>query len=429
MTRRILSQMLLGAGLLLALHSPPLAAEDKAADWPQFRGPGGLGTGTGKDLPVSWSPSSNVVWKTKLPGPGSSSPVVVGNRIFLTCYTGYRNGGDTDQIARHVLGLNRADGNILWTKEIKATPAEQVLEQGARRVETHGYASSTPAADAERVYIFFGKTGVFAFDHAGKQVWQTSVGTGHHRYGSATSPVLFGDTVIVNASVESSALMALNRKTGDVVWKSPGIQDSWNTPLLVDVPGGKTELVVTMKNLVVGVDPATGERLWTCRGVDDYMVPSVVAHDGVVYAVLGREGAVLAIRAGGQGDVTNSRVLWRVAKSRNVASPVYSEGRLYFATEELGMIRCLDAKTGKAVFEERLQPSPGEIYASPLLADGKLYIMSRQRGAYVLEAGSEFQLLAHNVLDDKSLFNSSPAVVDNRLLLRSDEYLYCLCQR
>jgi outer membrane protein assembly factor BamB len=399
------------------------------ANWPQFRGAGGLGVSKAKGLPVAWSAQKNVVWKVELPGPGGSSPVVWGERLFLTCYSGYGVSGkasDMKRLRRHLICLNSVDGKVLWNKQIE--PAAPDQEYG-RRIQLHGYASSTPAVDGERVYAFFGTSGVFAFDHAGTQLWRASVGVGMHEYGSATSPVLYRDMLIVNASVENESLVALNCRSGKVVWQAPGIRESWNTPLLVDLAGGKTELVVTLRGQVIGLDPANGQRLWTCRGVDDYMVPSAVAHQGVVYALLGRDGTVLAVRAGGRGDVSNSHVLWRVSKGRNVASPVYYQGHLYFVPETLGVARCLDAKTGQAVYEQRLEPPPGEIYASPIIADGKLYYVSRQRGVYVLVAGPKFQLLAHNDLADPSIFNASPVVAGNRLLLRSDRYLYCLGEK
>lgn len=409
----------MGSGLLIAFLSSMLLAQDKSPDWPQFRGPGGLGIGKSTELPMIWSPNENVLWKTKLTGAGASSPIVVNNRVFLTSYT-----GAGERLLRQVHCFNMADGKLLWTREVKAAVLEQPLD--GSRVELHGYASSTPVADGERLYVFFGSSGVVAFDYSGRQLWQTGIGTGRHRYGSGTSPVLHRDLLIVNASVERGALIALNRRTGQMVWQTPGIAESWNTPLVVDLPDGGSEVVVTIRGWVIGVDPANGQRLWQCRGVEDYMVPSTVAHEGVVYALLGRDGTVLAVRAGGRGDVSNSHVLWRVSKGRNIASPVYYQGHLYFVTENIGVVRCLDAKTGQTVYEQRLNPAPGDIYASPLVADGKLFILSRERGAFVLAAGSKFQLLAHNDLGDRSRFSATPAVVGDRLLLRSDEYLYCL---
>jgi len=398
-------------------------------DWPQFRGPGGLGVSEAKSLPVTWSAQKNIVWKTPLPGPGSSSPIVVGDCIFVICYTGYgvsRQAGQMTTLKRHLLSLKRSDGTILWNKAVEAKQPEHRYEG---HVQRHGYATSTPAADGQRVYVFFGKSGVLAFDYGGKQLWQADVGSDIHRYGSGNSPVLYQNLVIVNASVESESLVALDQQSGKEVWRVQGIRNSWNTPLLVEVPGGKTELVVTIHGQVLGFEPTSGKQLWHCTGVDDYMVPSVVAHEGVVYCLLGRAGTVMAIRAGGRGDVSKSHVLWRFDKGRNIASPVHYEGHLYFVREARGIARCLQAKTGLVVYEQRLTPAPDEIYASPLVADGKIYYVSRERGTYVLAAKPQFQLLAHNVLGDPSIFNASPVAIGGRLLLRSERYLYCIGEK
>jgi len=228
--RRSVSLPLASAMALAVNLMPALAAQDTAADWPRFRGPGGLGVSPAKGLPVAWGPQENVAWKTELPGPGASSPIVVGERVFLTCYSGYgvqgQPGGSMDELKLHVVCLNANDGKIRWTKDI-----EPKLPEQANPREGHGYASHTPVADPERLYVFFGKSGVYAFDHGGKQLWAADVGSKTNGWGSAASPILAGDLVIVNASVESESLVALDRKTGKEVWRARGIRESWNTPI------------------------------------------------------------------------------------------------------------------------------------------------------------------------------------------------------
>ena len=206
-----------------------------------------------------------------------------------------------------------------------------------------------------------------------------------------------------------------------------------NTPVLVDVPGGGTELVVSMpgkpEGSIVGYDPKTGNELWRCRGIPDtgYVCPSVVADNGVIYAIGGRKNTALAVRAGGRGDVTDSHVLWRTAKGSNVTSPVYYQGHLYFIHEKQGLAYCLDAKTGDSVYAERLDPRPGIVYSSLTVADGKLYAVSQHNGTFVLAAEPKFKLLAHNMLgDDDSRANASLAVHNGQLLLRNDRYIYCI---
>jgi outer membrane protein assembly factor BamB len=398
-----------------------------AADWNRFRGPDGLGISTEKDLPLEWSAKKNIVWKTKLPGPGTSSPVTTGNRIFLTCYTGYgqtvENPGKQTDLKRHLLCLDRKDGSITWSKEFDPVlPEHEYKGEGSY----HGYSSSTPITDGEHLYVFFGKSGVYCFDLDGKEIWHVLVGKNTDRWGSATSPLLYKDLLIVNASVESGALVALDKKSGKEVWRTPGISSAWNTPLLVKPAEGDVELVVSIQNWVVGINPDTGKELWRAEGIHRYVCPSVVAHDGVVYAI-GGDQASLAVKAGGRGDVTKTHVVWREGKGTNVPSPIYYEGHLYWASDHDGVVNCQDAATGKFVYQKRLEPASGLIYASPLLADGKIYYVSQKKGTYVVAAKPEYQLLAHNVIeDDGSRTNASLAVSNGQLLLRSDQYLYCI---
>lgn len=397
----------------------------QSGDWSQFRGPGGLGVSHERGLPLTWSSTQNIVWKTALPGAGASSPIVIGQRIYLTCYTGYgvpgQPRGDLAQLKRHLLCLNRSDGKILWSR----TAETKLPEESS--VREHGYAASTPAADGERVYVFFGKSGVFALDHNGRTLWQADVGSRSSGWGSAASPVLVGNMVIVNASVESESLVALDKRTGKEVWRARGIREAWNTPQWVSLAAGRTELVVAIFGKLLGFDPSSGERLWSCEtNISWYMAPSVVARDGIVYSIGGRTGGALAVRAGGRGDVTASHRLWTGRKGSNVSSPVLHEGHLYWAHEGLGIAYCAEAKTGNIVYEERLTPAPGNIYASPALADGRLYYLSRRGHAYVVAAKPAFEQLAHNDLSDGSIFDGSPAVSSGQLLLRSDRFLYCI---
>jgi len=416
----------LRSSLLVAV----LALAAAGADWPQFRGPGGVGESSEQGLPETWSDDENIVWKTALPGHGASSPITYGDRIYLTAYSGYglseEQPGEMNDLERQVVCLDRASGKIVWTQPIETLLPEQPY-QGFQAL--HGYASSTPATDGERLYVFFGKSGVFAFDLNGKPLWRTSLGEKIHNWGSATSPVLYKNLVIVNASVESGALVALDKSNGEEVWRTPGMIAAWNSPLLVDLPGGGVDLVISVKGQLRGFDPETGNERWHCAGIEDYVCPSVIAHDGIVYAIGGRGRPGLAVAAGGEGDVTD-KILWKTPKGSNVSSPVFHDGYLYWASESQGVAYCVDAKSGNTVYAERIEPRPDRIYASPVVADGKIYYVSRDKGAYVLPARPEYKLLAHNVIaSDESIFNASPAVSDGQLLLRSDKYLYCIGKR
>ena len=409
-------------GLLLA---PAFTLSAAAADWRGFRGPDGLGVAADATLPVRWSENENVLWKAELPGAGASSPIVLGDHIYLTCYSGFgepgSRGGSIQDLRRHVVCLGRRDGRTVWAESVPS-----VLPEPERIRESHGYASNTPVTDGERLYVFLGKTGVFAFGLDGKRLWHADVGSKTSGWGSAASPILTKDTVIVNASVESTSLIALDKATGRERWRADGIKESWNTPILAGAPDGKTELVLAIFGQVLGFDPATGERLWSSdTDIRWYMVPSLVAHDGVVYCIGGRDGGgALAVRTGGRGDVTASHRLWAIKKGSNVPSPVYHDGHVYWVHEG-GTAVCADAKTGRIVYEEPL-PRAGRVYASPVLAGGKLYVFSRGGRGYVLPARPTFELLATSELEGPGVFNASPVVAGNRLLVRVDRFLYCI---
>jgi outer membrane protein assembly factor BamB len=401
------------------------------ADWTQFRGPNGSGAAEDRGLPVTWGDDENMLWQTDLPGAGTSSPVIYGGRVYLTAHTGYgvdpNNPGDMEDLTRLLICIDSDNGEIMWTRVVESLLPE--TEFGGR-ILSHGYASSTPAVDADGVYCFFGKSGVFAFDHAGNQLWRASVGTNHHGWGSASSPVLYGDLVIVNAFVECGSLVALDRRTGEQVWRAGELKESWNTPQIVRAPNGRDELAVGIFGKVLGFDPGSGDALWSCTGPNWYIVGSMVSHDGTLFCIAGKgDEATVAVRAGGRGDVTGSHRLWRAEKGSNVSSAVYHDGHLYFAHESQAIVRCLNAKTGAVAYEQRI-PSLGMIYASPVVADGRIYYVSRQGGTVVLDAKPEFELLAHNRIEsDRSVFNASPAVSDGRLYLRSDRRLYCIGTR
>jgi len=329
-----------------------------------------------------------------------------------------------EQLKRQVVCLQRTDGKILWTRDVPS-----VLPDSPRVRDNHGYATSSAAVDAERLYVFFGKSGVFALDRRdGRQLWHALVGGKVSGWGTAASLVLHDDFVIVNASVESTSLIALDKRTGKEAWRAGGIRESWNTPILVAAAAGRTELVLAIHGKVLGFDPASGRQLWSCAtDIRWYMVPSLVAHDGIVYCIGGRGGGgALAVRVGGRGDVTQSHRLWTLRKGANVPSPIIHDGHLYWANEN-GTLCCADAATGRMVYEERL-PRAGQIYPSPVLADGKLYYVSRGGRTWVVAAKPQFALLATNDVGRVGLVNASPVVAGGRFFLRSDRFLFCIGQ-
>lgn len=416
----------------LALIVGVLSAPALAEDWTRFRGNDASGIAQATNLPATWDSKKNVIWSSKLPGAGTSCPTVYKGRVYLTCYSGYAqshdNVGDQTKLMRHVVCLDRKTGDIIWQKDFKPVLPESVYKKGNNG--HHGYASSTIATDGQALYIFFGISGAYALDLEGNILWNTKLGGGTHGWGSATSPLLYKDLVIVNASVESTAMYALNKKTGKQVWKTEGvIKSCWASPVLVDVKG-KQELVLNVPKRLTGYDPATGAELWHCEGLPDgYLCPTVVSADGVVYAVGARKNTTMAVRAGGRGDVGATHVLWSVPVGNNVSSPVLLDGRLYYTHEKRGILYCLDAKTGKTISEGIMDPRPDLVYSSITVADGKIYAPSQHTGTYVFAAQPEFKQLAVNKLqDDPSRINASVVVTDNQILLRSEKALYCIGQ-
>jgi hypothetical protein len=330
----------------------------------------------------------------------------------------------------------------LWQKEVRPRLPEASFTGFLRE---HGYASSTPVTDGERVYTFFGKTGVVAFDLSGKQLWQADVGTGTNMWGSAASPILYKDLVIVNAAIESKSLVGLNRKTGKEVWRTRGLGTTWASPLLVQTKDGKQEVILSLPGKVAGYDPDTGKQLWTCQGIGpgsgsggsgfgggggfgggSYTCSTPVAREGVVYVVGGggpTPSAALAVKTGGRGDVTKTHVLWRVRQGTSMASPVLTGDFLCWVA---GNATALKASDGKVAYNERLYSDRNE-YVSAVATGEHIYALTRSDGLYVLAAGGKFRRVAHlEFTGDRSIFNASPAIADGRLYLRSNEYLYCV---
>lgn len=418
-----------GASLTHSLESHGTVGQVLLSDsWPQFRGPGGLGISDATGLPATWSAEENLAWKTGLPGAGASSPIVWGEHIFLTCYTGYGVPGeakaDITRLQRHILSVRASTGQIVWKKDIPAKLPE------APRVREHGYASSTPITDGQRLYVFFGKSGVFAFDFEGNQLWHADVGDEVHPWGSAASPVLYKDLLIINACVESQSLIALDKHTGKEKWRVKGIQESWNTPLIVTDKSGRSELILAIYGKILAFDPETGRPLWHCAtDIKWYIAPSMTAGGELVFCIGGRGGvAALAVRRGGNGDVTATHRLWTSTKGSNVSSPLFHNGHLYWAHENLGTLYCAEALTGRVVYEERLSGA-NQFYASPVLASDKLLYVSRSGRTFVVKVGPQFELLAVNDLSDGSIFDASPAIANGRVYLRSNRFLYCVANK
>ncbi len=421
-------------GCVAMLAAGWLVGEPVAAgDWPQFRGPGGAGVSSDAGVPLEWSDTRNLRWKVDLPGAGSSSPIVWGDRVFVTCYSGYGvpGGGDNPaDLKRHLVCVNRTSGDVAWTATVDALQPEDPYRGF---ITEHGYASSTPVTDGRRVFVFFGKTGVLAFDMDGNKLWETNVGkeSSGRRWGSAASPLLYKDLVIVNAAEESQSVRALKQDTGEEVWKSEAalLELSYATPGLVSLADGASEIVVPVQEEVWGLHADTGKLKWFCEsGINGNVCPSALVSGDVAYVYGGLGGRTgVAVRAGGTKDVTASHVLWHGSSGSYVGTPVLHEGHLYWITDG-GVARCVNAADGKQVYEQRT-PVTGRsaFYASPLVAGGRIYIVSRRGGTLVLAAKPAYEQLALNTFaSDDSDFNGSPAVSDGQMFLRSNRRLYCV---
>ena len=438
------SKILCGLMLLIGLN-----VSVSASDWARFRGPNGSGVSSdAAATPVEWSPDSNVRWKTPLPGEGVSSPIVIGDRVFVTCYSGYgANFGKIEDLKRHLVCVERTGGKILWQEAVDAVlPEDPCSGMG---IPAHGYASHTPVSDGERVYVFFGKSGVLAFDLDGKQLWQKSVGTesDRRRWGSASSPIVYDGKVIVTASAESESLVALNCENGEEVWKqaASGLANVWGTPLLVKVDDQRTDLVLGVPYEIWGFNPDSGKLRWFSEiPAGDQYSSSVVAVQDVVYSIEGRGGGSAAVRASGKGDVTKSHKIWSGSDSSRFGTPVVHEGRIYFFSGSVA--GCNDAKTGRKIFQGRLEGGAsgsedgggrsrfwrgggGSDYSSPVIADGKVYYVQGSGICYVLKTGDKFeQLAANSVTTDRESFGATPAISNGEIFLRSNKHLYCVSE-
>jgi outer membrane protein assembly factor BamB len=395
-----------------------------AGNWPAWRGTDGQGHSPEKNLALVWSDTENVRWKVELPERGNSTPVVWGDRVFITQAT-------DESTKRAVMCFARADGKLLWKKETTYAKKEPTHQ-------TNPYCSGSPATDGERVIASLGSAGTVCYDMDGKELWRKDHGPLIHIWGNSVSPILHGDLCILWLGPgEVQTLLAVNKKNGQTVWAhdEPGGKSengrpyvgSWSTPIIARV-GDHYELLLGMPEKLKGIDPKTGKELWTCDGLhnkagDKLVYTSPVYADGVVVAMGGFGGASMAVRAGGEDDVTESRRLWYHAQNgQRIGSPVIVGDNVYII-DEAGGAHCLELKTGK----ERWQGSriPGTTWSSPVAAEGRLYVPTKEGNVVVLATGPKFEVLAKNSLGDETIM-ASPAISDGDIFIRSHKHLWCI---
>lgn len=381
--------------------------------WPRWRGPSGQGLIAGEVHVDAWSATENVIWKTPVPGQGNSSPIVWGDRIFMT--TSYDGGR---RLA--LLAFRRSDGSKLW---------ESVVPAG-RSASSHyknGHASATATTDGQLVYVSFGSRGMFAFDQNGKLVWQRDLGPMDAYHGTAGSPLLYKNRLILfQDQYPTGFIVALDAKSGAPLWRTNrDARVGWGTPVAIRA-GDHDEVIVSGERRVQAYEPDGGRELWRCGGNLFEVIPTPVVGHGMVFCSSGRAGPTLAIRPGGRGDVTSSHLAWKSPKgSPFVPSPILYGDYLYMVNDMASIVTCLEAQTGRVAWQGRLGVPQSEGFSSsPVAGDGKVFFTNDEGETFVLRAGATFDLMHVNRIGERTL--ASPAFVDGRWYIRTDRSLYAI---
>ena len=396
----------------------------RSENWPQWRGPNLNGTSGERNLPLRWTTEENVTWKLAMPSWSGSTPIIWRDRIFL-------NVADGDSL--YLWCVDRTKGEVIWKK---------VLGSGNVKMRKQNMSSPSPVTDGQTVYVMTGTGILKAFDFSGRELWardiQKDYGAFGLNWGYASSPLLFEDSLYVQVlhgmrTDDPSYVLRIDKKTGKTVWRverpttaireSP---DAYTTPALLRY-GKTTEIVVAGGDCVTGHDPATGKELWRANGLNpdnnpsNRIVASPVVFNDVIYAPT-RVRPLLALRAGGRGDITTSHLLWSTPNGPDVPTPV-TDGKYFFIVNDRGIMWCLDAKTGAEIYgQQRIKP--GTYSGSPVLADDKIYVTNEEGLTTVIKAGPKFEVLAENPLNDYCL--SSPAISDGQIFIRTAANLYCI---
>jgi outer membrane protein assembly factor BamB len=420
-------------------------ASGKSSNWAQWRGPEGQGISTDSTLPTDWSTTKNVQWKTAIAGRGHSSPIVWGNRIFVTADIE----GDVVPGAKatiHMLGkeefkhpdwagadrkhtmkvicVDAGSGKILW---------EQVAYEGTafdHRHRKNTYASPTAATDGKYVFAYFGSEGLYAYDFKGKLAWKKSFGgIKTLGMGVGTSPIVYENMVILQCDEDegkNSFITALDTKTGKELWRTARpVEVSWSTPALVKTPE-RTEIITNGNEFIISYDPKTGKEIWRCKGVESNAIHVPLIGNGMIYVTAGYPAKrTLAIKLGGNGDLTNTPYMaWKYEKgTAYCASPILYGEYLYLISDK-GMLTCLDAKTGELKYEGARVPVPATFMGSPVAFDGKILISSEDGNTFVVKAGPKHEIMKTNSIDEP--IYTTPALANGKIYIRGEKNLYCI---
>ena len=433
---------------IAAIASQPVGFEK---NWHHWRGPYATGAARDADPPTTWSETENIRWKVTIPGTGHASPIIWEDKIFIQTaikgeaskaeaeesgddnpFSGFFNqrrgrGAVENAYKFDLIAINRTDGSILWQKTLRELNPHEGTHQDAT------YASNSPVTDGEFIYAYFGSRGLYCVDMNGNVKWEKDVGTMYKRntFGEGSSPALYGDTLVILQDHEGdSFITALDKRTGDVLWKTErNERTTWSSPVVVE-HDGKPQVITTGTNRVRSYDLATGKLLWEGDGLTPNSIPSPVAANGYVYLMSGFRGnALQAVHlAKAMGDISGSdAVVWEFDRDMPyVPSPLLANGIIYFLKSNSGVLSAFNTETGKAHYgPERLQGISG-VYASIVGTADRVYIAGRDGTVNVIQQGPEFTVLAENKLDDS--FNASPAIVGSELYLRGGQYLYCIAE-
>ncbi|MCH2211223.1 MAG: PQQ-binding-like beta-propeller repeat protein [Fuerstiella sp.] len=386
-----------------------------AANWPAWRGPRGDGITSEQSLPVRWSSTQNILWRTPLPAAGNSTPIVWDGRVFVTCPI-------KDGKLRRLLCFDRATGAELWRYDVPYAEEETWHPDNP-------FCTASPTTDGERVYASFGSAGIIACSFDGELVWHRSPGRLAHEFGLATTCVLYRDLLIVyRGPGEPTHIIAVDKRTGRTVWDRPeraknhGMFGSYSVPLIVPV-GDHDEMVLTLPDELKAFNPLNGKPLWRCAGLGPAIHAMPAAGDGIVFGLGGVPGGILAVRTGGLGDVTGTHRLWEDhGNQRRIGSAVCHGGFLYVA-DASGIARCLNARTGEVVARRRLA---GRLWGSVVLSTDRLYFSNTDGNVFVLSADTDLRRIAHNRIDEEMKASLAPS--DGQLFIRTWEHLYCIGQ-
>ena len=428
----------LAVALILTASHPAAQTVDPHRNWPQWRGPDGSGVSLTANPPLEWSETKNIKWKVEIPGRGHATPVVWGDRLFVLTAVPAAAQGEAQHAPRGglnprgvhrfvVMALDRRTGRTVW--ERVATEQEP---HEAGHTDNSSWASSSPITDGESVFAYFESFGLYAYDMNGNLRWSKDLGDKRMRnqFGEGSTPALYGNTIVIvwDHLNGQSFVTALDKRDGRELWRVPHDEiDTWATPLVLDL-NGRPQVIVPAMRRNRAYDLATGAVVWESDGLTMNPIPSPIHSDGIVYLMSGFQGNDLkAIRvADARGNIDGTpHVVWTFDRDTPyVPSPILVSGILYFVKTNSGILSAFEAKTGKALYQNRRLDGVPNVFASPVSAQGRIYFAGREGTTVVIKAGPTYEVLAKNALDDG--FDASPVIVDNELFLRGQKFLYCV---